>query len=101
MRATIQRTGDVVARFGGEEFILLLPNTDAKNAEIITNQLREAIGSTSITVEQQTLQIHASIGVATTIPNHNEHDQKLLKEADLALYRAKEKCRNRVEVISC
>lgn len=100
LRTTVRRTGDVVARFGGEEFIILLPNTNSKSAEMVANRLREAIFATPAVVEQQTIELFASIGVATTVPQQNEDSPQLIKEADRALYRAKEKGRNRVETIA-
>jgi diguanylate cyclase (GGDEF)-like protein len=100
LRARVHRAGDVVARFDGEVFSILLPNTGAQNAEMIANRLRKAITARPIVIEQQTIKLMASAGVATTTPQHSEGGQQLIKNADRALYRAKEKDYNQVETIS-
>lgn len=93
------RENDIACRFGGEEFILLLPETDIKNAEAIAQKIRKHIESLSVELENaQVLKISVSIGVA--LVQHNISLEKSIKNADDALYRAKENGKNCVEVFS-
>lgn len=92
---------DLAARFGGEEFVVLLADTAADQAEHIAEQLRAACAATLFTVSTTTSTIKAtmSIGVAT-FPGHGYTPEELLHEADLAVYQAKRDGRNRVVVAS-
>ncbi|BCA78693.1 diguanylate cyclase [Desulfuromonas sp. AOP6] len=87
---------DVVARFGGEEFIILLPDTSKKEAMLVAERARHAIESHPF--PQEALlpggQLTTSIGLAT-FPDDGDFAQALIKAADTALYQAKEKGRNR------
>lgn len=91
-----KRKGDFVARYGGEELVALL--TDLTEAEAVTQAARllETIGSTAIAWEGAALKVTASVGLAGW--RRNETPAGWLTRADAALYRAKEKGRNRVEV---
>lgn len=83
---------DLFARWGGEEFILLLPGTDLDGAELLTDRLREAVAEYEF---PEVGQVTVSIGVAEH--QHEEQADPLMNRADVALYRAKEQGRNRVE----
>jgi len=90
-----KRGADVAARLGGEEFALLLPDTDAGGAVKVAQRLRATIEETRISDNRGgAIQITASFGVAT-ITRHGTVDQ-VLNSADRALYRAKNAGRNRV-----
>lgn len=92
----IKRPSDFCARYGGEEFVILLPNTDQQGASIIAENVRQSIEGLKISDMPK---ITISLGVATSEFNTPEMTpDKLVKNADLALYRAKEEGRNRVEV---
>jgi len=85
-RGTVKRSEDLVFRMGGEEFGVLLPNTDFKGAFSIAEKIRENVqNSTKITV---------SVGVACVYPKVGEASGELLKLADSNLYKAKENGRN-------
>jgi diguanylate cyclase (GGDEF)-like protein len=86
------RAVDVAARFGGEEFCLLLPETDIEDATRLAERVRKLINETYI--EGPGL-ISASIGVAT-FPHHANEQDELFAAADHALYAAKQSGRNRV-----
>jgi two-component system, cell cycle response regulator len=92
---------DLACRYGGEEFVILMPETDMAYARMIAERLREDIASRPIEVKgdkPQSLDITVSIGLATTDwSDENESPQRLVKRADDALYRAKETGRNKVE----
>ena len=86
------RESDIFVRFGGEEFVLLLPNTDSEDAKIITEKLRKLIENCN---KVDSVRFTVSIGVATFIPKKDDLES-ILKKADEALYKAKDSGRNRV-----
>jgi two-component system cell cycle response regulator len=91
------RAVDVVARFGGEEFVVAMAGADEEEAVQVAERLRESLLDTPVTLEQQrSLAITASIGVAVSRAGDTLDD--LTSAADAALYRAKANGRNRVEV---
>lgn len=90
------RTSDIVCRWGGEEFLVLLENCTIDKGADIAEQLRQAVEQTSFCYEDMTICVSISIGVTQWQPN--EEKGELIKRADQALYRAKESGRNRVEI---
>ena len=90
------RETDLVARYGGEEMALVLPETDAGGASTIAERLRAAVEGTAHATEHGTLRVTVSVGVATW-PGGGQTPDELLTTADRALYRAKQTGRNRVE----
>lgn len=93
MLACLRKT-DLLARFGGEEFAVLLPETGPDGAEVIAERLRAAAGSNPICVEGSSIAVTVSIGVASHLEDREAVPAILLKRADLALYRAKASGRN-------
>lgn len=89
------REVDRVARFGGEEFCVLLPHTLHEGAVLAAERLREAINLVSIPWNDEVISVTISTGLATA-DNPDESLDGLLKRADDALYRAKAEGRNRV-----
>ena len=96
------RESDIASRYGGEEFVFLLPQTNLEEATIVANRLREAVEKKKINIEEYNIKdikeisVTVSIGVAEY---KNEKDFEMLyKKADNALYEAKESGRNRVIV---
>ncbi|MEJ2403661.1 MAG: diguanylate cyclase [Candidatus Thiodiazotropha sp.] len=96
--AQLLRPTDLVARYGGEEFILILPNTDRKGVAHLAEKVRLAVESLSIEhVHSSTgAVVTISAGTATMIPGVVGSTEQLLREADIALYRAKRMGRNQV-----
>ena len=91
------RETDIVARYGGEEMALVLPETDARGALVIAERIRKVVAAAQHPTEQGALKVTMSIGVATW-PGGGDSPEALLESADKALYRAKQAGRNRVEV---
>ncbi|MDV7339129.1 sensor domain-containing diguanylate cyclase [Terasakiella sp. A23] len=85
-----------LARIGGEEFAILLPDIDLMTAQMVAERIRTSIENHDVTYEDQTFNITASFGLTDLRPNDIKLDD-LIRRADIALYRAKEKGRNRVE----
>lgn len=94
----VERSRDVLARFGGEEFVCLLPETDHAGAMHMAERLRQAIESLAIPHEKSTVAdvVTVSLGLATQIPLEDSEGLPLLMAADEQLYRAKQHGRNRV-----
>jgi diguanylate cyclase (GGDEF)-like protein len=91
-----KRQPDVLARLGGEEFVLLLPETDEASAEIAAERLRKAVQDHPLSLpDGSTLQVTISIGLASATLSMASLDV-LLKRADEALYEAKRTGRNKV-----
>jgi len=91
------RVTDTVARYGGEEFAVLLPNTDLKGAMAIAERIRSKAADHVHRHSPHAEKVTLSIGVATLKDSKPRTPDELLSLADQALYRAKEKGRNRVE----
>jgi diguanylate cyclase (GGDEF)-like protein len=99
LAAAVRRTGDVLARWGGEEFAVLLPNTDAAGAQQVAEQLRLGIEALRFPHPRQAESfLTASFGVAAAIPVGEQPFADLMEAADAALYRAKSEGRNRVQI---
>jgi diguanylate cyclase (GGDEF)-like protein len=91
------RTSDFAARFGGEEFVLVLPDTDRQGALQLTEKLRRNIHA--VRAEGVDRRVTASMGVAV-FPDDAVDDETLMRLADRALYTAKQHGRDRVETVS-
>ena len=92
------RTYDLAARFGGEEFALLLPETDPAQASTIAERVRVVVESMKFEGELKPLQLTISAGVATFPGPDVMTPDDLIRVADHSLYRAKDAGRNRVEL---
>jgi diguanylate cyclase (GGDEF)-like protein len=89
-----RRASDLVGRFGGEEFVMLLPETDQAQAMIVAERLREAVAAHVLYVHKVQFRLTISIGVAQATVSMSGIDA-LLRAADQALYQAKAEGRNR------
>jgi diguanylate cyclase (GGDEF)-like protein len=98
------RTSDVSARFGGEEFSVLLPATRAREATKLAERIRQAVCASPMEVAPgQALTVTVSVGISETVPpagvqDHKALGEKLVSGADVALYQAKADGRNCVRV---
>ncbi|VXB79818.1 diguanylate cyclase [Massilia sp. 9I] len=95
---SMRRPGDLAARYGGEEIVLLLPETGAPEARQVVEQLREAVAGLTIAHEASSVApvLTASVGGVTLEPGGLEAASELFEAADAQLYRAKQAGRNRV-----
>ncbi len=92
------RKVDIVARFGGEEFIFVFPNTFIEDARKVCEKIRKTIEETEFVVYDKPIKITLTFGVTEFSPQKNF--EKLLQEADKALYTGKESGKNRVVTYS-
>lgn len=90
------RKNDILARYGGEEIALLMPETGLHGAGVLCERIRRAIAEEPIEWEGEKIQISVSIGVGSVGLAHTETPEGLIRAADHALYRAKSSGRNRV-----
>ena len=96
--AAVKRLGrdaDIAGRIGGEEFAILLPGTNANQAQVLANRLRHAFAEIAIPVGDQIVRVTGSLGVAESAPN-DAGFESVLERADAALYEAKNRGRDRV-----
>ncbi len=92
------RLTDHAGRMGGEEFLMVCPNTDADGATVLAEQLRSRFESLDHLDGEVRIRVTASFGVAILEPGRTLDLARLMRRADRALYRAKEAGRNRVEL---
>ena len=97
INSTLKRAGDLVCRYGGEEFAIILPDTDSYGAVHLAETIREQIQQLNIIHESSTVSnlITLSLGVATTMSTTASQPDIMLKAADDALYQAKQQGRDR------
>ena len=96
LRRTLQRAIDFVGRWGGEEFIALLPNTDAKGAEEVAEKIRKCIEDMEIpSPNKSASKVTVSIGINTLVDGMSDTTDNFFLGADTALYAAKNSGRNK------
>jgi len=91
-----RRSSDILGRYGGEEFLLLLTETNLEGAKVFAERLRARVERLEAAFGEQRIQVTISCGVAAYRPEMQNNLTAFVKEADQALYRAKEEGRNRV-----
>ncbi len=91
----VARTTDRVCRIGGEEFAIILPQTDYQGAEQLAERFRQEIARQEFRHQGRDFSITLSLGICV-LPEHARHKEELIQRADQALYQAKEGGRNRV-----
>jgi len=101
LTSVLKRPADLAARWGGEEFAVLLPNTELEGAGFVAEQIRMKTESTAVPNisgkgDGPPLSVTISVGVATTYPTNEKTIAELVEQADKALYDAKKAGRNRV-----
>jgi diguanylate cyclase (GGDEF)-like protein len=92
------RPYDTLGRYGGEEFLIVLPAADALGAMCVAERIRDAVGAAPMATNAGEITITVSLGVAVSLGTNSFDAETLLQLADAALYRAKALGRNRVEL---
>jgi diguanylate cyclase (GGDEF)-like protein len=90
--ARLIRTTDAAARYGGDEFVLMLSETDAEQANRVSHRIRSAVARCTIDVGGRMVKLSVSVGVAT-FPDDSEDPRDLIVKADEAMYRDKDSSR--------
>ena len=98
INSAIKRPGDLASRFGGEEFIIILPDTDIKGASKVAELIRSRVFELEIPHNYSLIDqyVSLSLGTASLIPGAGSDQNSFIKAADSALYEAKKAGRNRV-----
>ena len=96
-RNSLREGIDIAARYGGEEMIALLPETDIKGAYIVAERLRNAVANHEFTGYKTSLHVTISIGISE-FPSSDTDPQELIRKADTALYQSKEGGRNKTTI---
>jgi diguanylate cyclase (GGDEF)-like protein len=91
------REVDLLARYGGEEFVIILPHCNLKGAEENAKRIMLALAANPVVIDGLSIKVTVSIGVATVLVTHSSFEQ-LLSDADKAMFNAKSKGRNRIEL---
>lgn len=99
LRQIVSRPSDMICRYGGEEFILVLAETDPDAARWVAERIRIKISETVIELDDGPLQVTASLGVTGIIPVPGLDPLKLVARADEALYQSKQQGRNRTTLL--
>lgn len=94
------RAMDVAARYGGDEFVLLLPRADAREAAAVSQRIREQYASASARLLNRDSGVGMSAGVASLLVHAPSHADQLVAMADVALYESKQAGRNRTSISS-
>lgn len=97
LQSQLKRTSDIVCRYGGEEFALILPNTDTDGASQVAERIRHLLAEKPLPVQQHQLAITLSAGCFAAIANADSSIEVYVHYADKALYQAKHQGRNRVQ----
>lgn len=92
----LNRPADMAFRYGGEEFVILLPDTEVSAAHILARQVWTAMRSEPVVMKEQTVKLTISIGIASMLPDNESSYYSLLKRADEKLYQAKNEGRDRI-----
>ncbi len=95
----VSRRSDVVARWGGEELLMVLPDTPPEKALLAGERVRSAVEGLSVPVSDAVISVTVSIGSATALGGDRRRMESLLADADLALYAAKNGGRNQVREV--
>jgi diguanylate cyclase (GGDEF)-like protein len=100
IKKTLRRPRDFCARYGGEEFVIVLPDTPEEGAVRMAEEIRENVQKTKLPHARSSPLdvVTLSLGVSTMIGDALTSYEELLQQADRALYMAKQKGRNRVEI---
>jgi diguanylate cyclase (GGDEF)-like protein len=89
------RDTDILARFGGDEFVVLLPEAPASGAQLVADRILLAVQNTLPSIEEKSIKGTVSIGIAT-FPDDGMSINMIVESADKAMYKAKEAGRNKV-----
>jgi two-component system chemotaxis family response regulator WspR len=97
-RSALKRPGDLLARYGGEELVVILPNTEQRGATLVAQAIQAGLAGLNIPHADSPAAdcVTVSIGVATMVPDKQTNCVQLLAAADHGLYSAKEGGRNRI-----
>lgn len=94
LQRSLLRASDTVSRYGGEEFIVLLPNTDFEGVSSVVQRILKNVADEAIKIDNTIVRVTCSVGYSCTQPDQDSQPAELIKQADSALYDAKAAGRN-------
>jgi diguanylate cyclase (GGDEF)-like protein len=95
------RSADVIGRYGGEEFIVLLPMTNAAQAALLAERIRAGVAALRVSTEKGDASVTLSIGIVEKMVSYPaESLEEIFRRVDRAMYAAKQAGRNRVEIFT-
>ena len=94
------RNEDILGRYGGEEFLVILPQTDVENALIVAEKIRKKIESSEYLVNNHVINITISLGISDILLSDVKNIDNIIYNADIALYKAKKNGRNQTVLFS-
>jgi diguanylate cyclase (GGDEF)-like protein len=94
------REGDFIIRYGGDEFLVILPGASAEDTHFVAERLRHMVEDSTVSHNQQVLRLTISVGLTSFPENDSEDEMALVRNADEALYETKEAGRNRVTIFA-
>jgi len=97
IKDSLKRSTDLGIRYGGEEFCLILPDTDAEGAMVLAEALRESVADTACIYQDLVINLTISCGVSTYLQQDDVQPEQIFSGADTALYRAKNQGRNQIQ----
>ena len=101
MTKVARRGGELVARYGGEEFVMLLPESKERDALTVAKRIQQAVRGLKLPhIHTASGFVTISIGIASLVPSRQDGADKLIQQADQALYRAKRAGRNIIRLAS-
>lgn len=92
LKSLVRRAGDIIIRYGGDEFLLILPDVDIAQAVKLANNIRSQVSENCVDCDKRTVnceKITVTLGCASVIPSDSSSPEVLLKQADMQLYEAK------------
>lgn len=98
LKNSLKRSTDIGCRYGGEEFCLILPETDEKGAKAIAEEFRKNVEGNIVELKGNTINLTVSCGITTYTQQADVTVETIFNAADKALYRAKQHGRNRIEI---
>lgn len=100
IRDAMMRPADLAARYGGEEFVVLMPDTDIEGAKMVAERILASVDSCQIPHASSTVEpyVTVSVGVTTLTPQQSQPLQDAIRQADTALYQAKDNGRHQYRV---
>ena len=101
IKALFKRPSDLAIRYGGEEFLIVTYGNTPEESQFLAERLRKEIEITKVSLNNQTLSLTLSIGLFCCIPERTQTLEQVIQQADLAMYEAKHKGRNQVQLALC